>query len=587
MAAIYSVNELLDSMIEERDEKIERLEHLRSKQDLNLMLMQEELHAMRITQREEAYWSRLNKQNQELMSSSAEKRIKELESEIIESAINSSSSVMKLPPTIDKAYVMKIHSHLTKSLRIIGVLDNQITTVKSSCDEVVKSLKAEMADVMEDRSKVEKDLLNQLATLDNEKKTMEDDLRGQLLNLQEKLDQINDSNGNKNDRKVLSKTNENNTNKSNTNYVNNIKEKKDDIEIQSPKPTRRDSKFVPPTTVFEIPLKKQIDSLMTENKALNRTLQESSDKILELQSQKQEQSQTISKIEVDLMAAQRLHAFESAEVIQKLKKDADEAKESISRISEIQAGTNGCIRTLEPQIDFVKLCRNVEAKDMEGRDTLITSLSHALLVQEQIQISLYLVELKLKNQLTSIVDGKVAPEFAKRTMLTRRDATKEKTRQLQNNAILMIRDIEESSKTKIRVLQKEKEVEMDRLKRDLAVSKSTISDLEGIMTQMKQDHVSKATTPIKKSGLKMIGSKSPSVDPEMVDQLQGEVFKAVDRLKEKNDVIRKMTKTIEEHQLREDLLRRQMSRMNKKMTLVEGNDILDSLEQTAWGKRES
>jgi len=164
---------------------------------------------------------------------------------------------------------------------------------------------------------------------------------------------------------------------------------------------------------------------------------------------------------------------------------------------------------------------------------------------------------------------------------------KKKTRQLQNNAILMIRDIEESSKTKIRVLQKEKEVEMDRLKRDLAVSKSTISDLEGIMTQMKQDHVSKATTPIKKSGLKMIGSKSPSVDPEMVDQLQGEVFKAVDRLKEKNDVIRKMTKTIEEHQLREDLLRRQMSRMNKKMTLVEGNDILDSLEQTAWGKRES
>jgi len=69
-----------------------------------------------------------------------------------------------------------------------------------------------------------------------------------------------------------------------------------------------------------------------------------------------------------------------------------------------------------------------------------------------------------------------------------------------------------------------------------------------------------------------------------MNQLQDEVFSAVDRMKQKNQTIAELTSTIDEYKQRENNFKKDISRLNRKLRLLEGGDILSSMENT-WTAR--
>ena len=69
-----------------------------------------------------------------------------------------------------------------------------------------------------------------------------------------------------------------------------------------------------------------------------------------------------------------------------------------------------------------------------------------------------------------------------------------------------------------------------------------------------------------------------------MNQLQHEVFSAVDRMKQKNQTIAELTSTIDEYKQRENNFKKDISRLNQKLRLLEGGDILSSMENT-WTAR--
>ena len=69
-----------------------------------------------------------------------------------------------------------------------------------------------------------------------------------------------------------------------------------------------------------------------------------------------------------------------------------------------------------------------------------------------------------------------------------------------------------------------------------------------------------------------------------MNQLQDEVFSAVDRMKQKNQTIAELTSIIDEYKQRENNFKKDVSRLNRKLRLLEGGDILSSMENT-WTAR--
>ena len=69
-----------------------------------------------------------------------------------------------------------------------------------------------------------------------------------------------------------------------------------------------------------------------------------------------------------------------------------------------------------------------------------------------------------------------------------------------------------------------------------------------------------------------------------MNQLQDEVFSAVDRMKQKNQTIAELTSTIDEYKQRENNFKKDISRLNRKLRLLKDGDILSSMENT-WTAR--
>lgn len=540
------------------------------------METQEELHKMRIQQREETYWNRLNAQKHEQQLASAETRVSELEQEVIANGLKSNGTHLKLPQNIDKAYVIKIHSHLTKSLRIIGVLDNQITIVKKSCDEVVKSLKVEIADVMEERSKIELDLLNQLAKLDNEKQVTEDELRIKLQSHKKEIEHLKSQ--------LLSNPSNNNDMEANDQGLDMKQEAGEGSTCSTTDPLSPSSDNS--SSEIESKLLRRIESLRLEKddaiQEADMELQEARDRILKLETCKNAHELTISKLKTENATIKEHNAFDTAEVIQKLTEDKEEARIAMQRVYEIQAATEESIKSLESELEILNNQDEIQQKDMEGRESIKSSFNNALLVHEQIKTSLYVAELKLVNQMSALTDGKVLPEYAKRVLLKRRDSTIERTRQLQSNAILMIRDIEEEAKSKMKILLEDRQAEIESLARDLSTSRCTIAELEDVIESLNHDRQKKN----KESNDGDNNENDDSfVSAAVMNQLQDEVFSAVDRMKQKNKTITELTDALEESKAREGVLKKEVTRLTRKVQLLEGDDILSSLEPSRWANR--
>mmetsp|Transcript_23468 Transcript_23468/g.28686 ORF Transcript_23468/g.28686 Transcript_23468/m.28686 type:complete len:173 (+) Transcript_23468:126-644(+) len=87
----------------------------RTNQEMSLSSLRLERHQMLIKPRKESYWHWVDIYRLLLQKETAEKRMNDLD-ERLHKEMNDSSSMLRLPLKIDRGYVAKLQSQLTKSI---------------------------------------------------------------------------------------------------------------------------------------------------------------------------------------------------------------------------------------------------------------------------------------------------------------------------------------------------------------------------------------------------------------------------------------------------------------------------------------
>lgn len=544
------------AILHERDDKIELLEKEKSRQEIMLMEVKEELHKMRIKTREDTYLFRLEVEKHLIEKKAAENRIRALEEETIEKFISSNNlkknEDIEVPQNIDKEYVIKLHSHLTKSLRVISVLDNQISLIKKSCADVIKSLKLEMGQIMEERSKVELDLLNQLASLELSKRQKEDEYRRQIHSLEQlngKLEAEYDDFKKSESMNTAEKENGPNTD---------IDPEVDPLDSSN---SNLQSDDVIPSAQYQV-LTEEMNEMKLE---YENEVTQHQEKILELETVKNSLKYTTLTLEQKVKDLENSNVFETEKVLHKLQMDSDDAIENLERVEECLRVSDDAIQKLNQDIQIIQHHRKtVESassnnSSSEHVQTMSFTLDKTLLVHEQIKVSLLLVELKLKNQLSAISEGKVLPEFAKKILL-KSVVSQNKSRQLQKNALKLIQDIESDTSEKILALQNEKDKRIDELEKIVGVRENQIIKLETTMAEKARNQ--------------------EIISANVMSKLQDEVFSTVERIKHKNITIQELSLSIKEHKAIENSLRKELMKTKRQMQLMENNETFSAWEES-------
>jgi chromosome segregation ATPase len=488
-------------------------------QDEELAELRNELGASEIHHKEELYWLRLELDNLRREKEDVEDRIDTLYRDL-----KDIEGEEDLPVEIntDPNYVRELHSQVTKYAKTLGIMEHQTNMIKQSCDEIVKSLKEEIADVMDDKVRMEMDLLNQLASLDSEKRDLEMEFENQvklrddlIANLKQGIGVVATAEGGKG-------------------------ASEEDIRNE--------------VATLKASNKKLLDDLEAERTEADDAIQRMEEANADLEHQ-------IESLTSDLEVMRQGAAAEAVQVLDALTRDRQETLTTLERVAMIWEKADDSIQGLENVMD--ELRPHDEDNVMGERERLLSTLETASLVHGQIKVSLLLVELKLRNQLSSLKNDKLRMGSG---AIPDQNLT-DRMQEIQQEALTALDHVEDSLTDQIKGLELLTREETVAVKDTLAERTDELRNvqlqvkkLESDLSRMKAEEERRRNRD-EEDGTGMSGT---AVSRAMLDRLQGEVFNVVERVMEKNEHIGRLQTSIEEHKVREAALKKELKRMMKR-----------------------
>jgi hypothetical protein len=186
----------------------------------------------------------------------------------------------------------------------------------------------------------------------------------------------------------------------------------------------------------------------------------------------------------------------------------------------------------------------------------------ALALQGQIKVSLMVMELKLRNNLSLL---EMNASFNDDGHVLYAEDLRQELNTIQQQAMAAIEDVETRSNVLIRRLHVQSLEESMRYRE---IHEAEVAGLRELATR--QELLEEEITKIHLSSNERGGGDRPSerngagdimvVDPETLQLLNNEVHRVVERLKEKNEMIGRLQVEIEEHQVRERTLMEELKR---------------------------
>lgn len=508
----------MEQLLKEKDLKIAALERIKQRQDEEIADLRNELGASEIHHKEELYWLRLELDNLRREKEDVEDRIDTLYRDLKEM-----EGEEDIPTEIsnDPEYVRNLQAQVSKYVRTLGILEQQTNMVKESCDEIVKSLKEEIADVMDDKVRMEMDLLNQLASLDSDKRELEMEFEEQVKLRDEKIANLKQGIGVVGDDGKAGGNEEDARN-----------------EIADLKATKKK---------------------LEEDLEAERT--ESDDAIARLEEANADLEQQIESMTSDLEVMRQGAAAEAVQVLDALTRDRQETLTTLERVALIWEKADDSIQGLEDVMDEL---RPHDEDDVHGdRERLLSTLETASLVHGQIKVSLLLIELKLRNQLSSLKNDKLRMGSG---AIPDQSLT-ERMQEIQQEALTALDQVEDSLTDQIKGLETLTREETGNVKDTLTERTEELRNMQSQHRKLEAEIKRvRAEEERRRNREDEEGSSSngTSVSRAVLERLQSEVLTVVERVKEKNELIGRLQTSIDEHKVREAALKKELKRMMKR-----------------------
>jgi len=483
-------------------------ETLREEHSSETSKLQKKMNEMRLKHREELYWLKLELDTARREKEALEDRMAELYRDLQEMNERKDNLDISCPSNVDvdAVHVVELQNQVSRHDEVVRIMNHQMSLVRSSSETVIRSLKDEISDLMDDKCRVEMDLMNQVTDLEQEKRTLE--MRVQI------SEQHGPSSPN-----------------------------------LSASAHMRENREI-------MLLKADVERLTEEKKQLRTEVANERSRTKNGLEAKENLLCQVEKLKGDILILRS-----SAEAVQRLdqmKQDREENLATLERVALLWDRADESIQSLEPVMIELKP-RDDQVND--DREHLLSTLETASLVHGQVKVSLMLIELKLRNSLAALRND----QSQMGTSPSSDTLTQSQVTAVQNEAMEAICQVEEILNKQIEQLEQKSAAEMKMVKKTLTTKVEELQRMQGRQKKLEQT-VSKLQK-VGSGEFKEERSGDESVElfvsRQVLERLQKEVLQTVERVREKNEMIGRLTATVEEHKVREHTLMNELKRLMK------------------------
>eukprot|EP00548_Thalassiothrix_antarctica_P002323 CAMPEP_0194141102 /NCGR_PEP_ID=MMETSP0152-20130528/10587_1 /TAXON_ID=1049557 /ORGANISM="Thalassiothrix antarctica, Strain L6-D1" /LENGTH=524 /DNA_ID=CAMNT_0038839633 /DNA_START=8 /DNA_END=1582 /DNA_ORIENTATION=+ len=510
----------MNDLLQEKDMKISSLERAKIRQDEDISELRKELGTVQIRHKEELYWIRMELDNAKRDKENIESRMKILERKLKEDSTTEESSSAG---SDDPEYVTGLQSKVSKYSRQVTILEEQSSMMEQQHSDNTKSLKEELGNIMDSKVHMEMDLLNQLATLDAKNQELEIEFKEQLEYKDSKLRDLK-FNSSGTDISLLSV------------------EKKNQQDMNSE------------ISELKLSKKKLEDELEVERNECDDAISRLEDTNADLEHQ-------IELMTSDLKICRVGAASEAVQVLDALTRDRQETLTTLERVAIIWEKADESIQGLEDVMDEL---RPNDEDDVEGDSIrLLSTLETASLVHGQIKVALLLIELKLRNQLSSLKNDKLrvgigpTPDYNLEQQISN----------IQDETLSALDSVEDSLADQIQQLESLTREETAKVRRsllekteDMQIMQTHQEALENEITQLRSTTTSGDDY---LDGTNGSGSSSSGISRVTLERLQNEILTVVDRVKSKNETILKLKASMEDLETRASTYKKELKRLKR------------------------
>lgn len=548
--------------------------------------IQGDLNEMAAKHAEEMYWMKLELNTVRKSKEAVEDRIAELYRDVQdvlqqpntengssqyfgdESILNSEDLPTSNGMVLVKSdTVATMQNQIDKYERMLRIMKHQTDLIKNSSESVVTSLKEEISNLMEEKTRTEMNLMNKLAEVHREKR----DLAEQLIHFQQKAQKDQEHNEaneeleqvkfnlklmkaeNKRLREQLQTVATRITSNVEDDSYDNTMNDENDAEVKDQ-------------------LRQQIELLQSTNIQLTESIQNARQTALvNLKKWNKDKIALQDQIKQLAMEVTSLRSLgDSAELIRVLETERDSYSGALDRVSLLVKNVNEIVKHLELMLSDVKGSHDIsgERKSVSqgiDRDRYLPLLEKALLVQGDAKLSLMMIELKCRNGLLAIKNVEQGGGDTNMENLLRSDSlsTMEQRQKIMNNTMDAIRLLEEKLNAEIESLQNQSQLENERVKKSM---EEKVTELKKMMA--KQASLEEEIIQLKQNSASGLPSGPDAANASLelfvsrkaLETLQTEVLIVVQRVNEQNETIARLRSEIEEHRIRERTLMTELKR---------------------------
>jgi len=504
-----------EDLLQEKDTRIEELEAANRMKDDLLQILEQRLNETRVKNKEGIYWLQLELD--------AARRDHDATEESMAELMNDLQSMTAIPNPNEVTEEILRDAINTNYQQVIASLENQITMIKTSAGEVVKTLKEEIAELMEDRASIEVTLMNQLAALDNEKSVREAQLKQELRSKDDTIQQMMSIHG------------------------------------EASKPME-----LPEREQYEIVISQLTDTMKMMEERTRGECEQSYEAVLRLELENAELKADLDRAEENI-GTLRAEMIPEPEVydLKRISRELQDATESIESVREMWTKMDASINVLTASITTLQSSGS-GGGGSKNRTILKTSLHTASLLHEQAKLSLSLIELKLQNAFQDIQNERRTSE-TNGVVPSDDEAVLDQMKEIQSEVMKVLMQVDTKISKRIRDVERRALRETTTTTTtDVHMRSEPIKSTDGEDMILEEELVesiidtSLESTKNSDSRGEQGTTSSMTISKEMLDKLEMETLRVIERIKEKNRLIQTMHKRLRAALASEEQLKSQL-----------------------------